>query len=207
MKKAPAQCRADVEPRKPKAHKTPGKSFSLGSYFSGLLKPRMIFNAIVEAAATTGVIMIILLFSFVASRIFTIERVPQQLTEFLLGSFQSPVVILLMVNVFLILLGMIMDDVSVIAIVSPLMVPVMAEIGVDPIHFAAIIGTSVVIGANSPPMAPILFMACRVGRVKMPEVIRPAFYFMTFGALPVMLLTTYWSPLALYLPRLFGFME
>lgn len=171
------------------------------------LKPRMIFNAIVEAAATTGVIMIILLFSFVASRIFTIERVPQQLTEFLLGSFQSPVVILLMVNVFLILLGMIMDDVSVIAIVSPLMVPVMAEIGVDPIHFAAIIGTSVVIGANSPPMAPILFMACRVGRVKMPEVIRPAFYFMTFGALPVMLLTTYWSPLALYLPRLFGFME
>ncbi|MFD1796419.1 TRAP transporter large permease [Paracoccus aurantiacus] len=171
------------------------------------LTMRKIFEAVVSAAATTGVIMIILVFSFVASRIFTIERVPQQLTDFLLGSFESRIVILLMVNVFLVLLGMFMDDVSVIAIVSPLMVPVMAEIGVDPIHFAAIIGTSVVIGANSPPMAPILFMACRVGDVSMSRVIKPAFYFMAFGALPVMLVTTYWSPLALFLPRALGYMD
>ncbi len=171
------------------------------------LNLRMIFHAVVQAAATTGVIMIILVFSFVASRIFTIERVPQQLTDFMLGNFESPVVILLMVNVFLILLGMIMDDVSVIAIVSPLMVPVMAEIGVDPIHFAAIIGTSVVIGANSPPMAPILFMACRVGDTTMSKVIKPAFHFMGFAALPVMLVTTYYSPIALFLPRLLGYMD
>lgn len=131
--------------------------------------------------------MIILVFSFVANRIFTIARVPQHLTDFLLGSFESPLLILLAVNLFLILLGMIMDDVSVIAIVSPLMVPVMAEIGVEPIHFAAIIGTSVVIGANSPPMAPILFMACRVGDVSVSQAIRPALYVMGLAALTVML--------------------
>lgn len=168
---------------------------------------RKVAEAIVNAAKTTGVIMIILVFSFVASRIFTLEGVPQQLTDLLLENFSNPIVILLMVNIFLILIGMIMDDVSVIAIVSPLMVPVMAEIGVDPVHFAAIIGTSVVIGANSPPMAPILFMACRVGNVGMSGVMRPAFYFMAFAAFPVMLVTTYWSPLALYLPRLFGFVQ
>lgn len=163
-------------------------------------------EALVHAAATTGVIMIILLFSFIASRIFTLERVPQALTDTLLGSLESPLLILFVVNIFLILIGMIMDDVSVIAIVSPLMVPVMAEIGVDPIHFAAIIGTSVVIGANSPPMAPILFMACRIGKVGMKDVVKPAFYFMAFGAFPVMLVTTYWSPLSMFLPRYFGFM-
>ncbi len=163
--------------------------------------------AIIEAAKTTGVIMIILVFSFVASRIFTLERVPQQLTELLLSTLSDPLVILLVVNVFLILIGMIMDDVSVIAIVSPLMVPVMAEIGVHPVHFAAIIGTSVVIGANSPPMAPILFMSCRVGNVGMSGVMRPALYFIAFAAFPVMLVTTYWSPLAMYLPRLFGFVQ
>jgi C4-dicarboxylate transporter, DctM subunit len=164
-------------------------------------------QSVVNAAATTGVIMIILLFSFVASRIFTLERVPQQLTDFMLGTFESPILILLMVNAFLILLGMIMDDVSVIAIVSPLMVPVMAEIGVDPIHFAAIIGTSVVIGANSPPMAPILFMACRVGNVGMSDVLKPALYFMAFGALPVMLVATYWPAISLFLPRALGYIE
>lgn len=168
---------------------------------------RGIGEAVINAATTTGVIMIILVFSFVASRILTLERVPQELTDLLLGTFSSPLIILLMVNIFLVLMGMIMDDVSVIAIISPLMVPVMAEIGVDPIHFAAIIGTSIVIGANSPPMAPILFMACRVGRVGMSEVIGPAFYFMAFAAFPVMLVTTYWSPLALFLPRLLGFIQ
>lgn len=168
---------------------------------------RKIAMAMIEAAKTTGVIMIILLFSFVASRIFTLERVPDQLTEVLLNTFSDPLLILLMVNIFLILIGMIMDDVSVIAIVGPLMMPVMAEIGVHPVHFAAIIGTSVVIGANSPPMAPILFMACRVGGVGMAGVMRPALYFIAFAAFPVMLVTTYWSPLALFLPRLFGFVE
>lgn len=171
------------------------------------LDVRKVGRAIVEAAKTTGVIMIILVFSFVASRIFTLERVPQELTALLVETFSSPLVILLVVNIFLILIGMIMDDVSVIAIIGPLMMPVMAEIGVDAVHFAAIIGTSVVIGANSPPMAPILFMSCRIGNVGMSAVMRPAFYFLAFAALPVMLVTTYWSPLALFLPRLFGFVQ
>ncbi|MBR9865617.1 MAG: TRAP transporter large permease [Oceanospirillales bacterium] len=168
---------------------------------------RKIGRCMVDAAATTGVIMVILVFSFVASRIFTFERVPQELTELLMDMFQNKLMILLVVNIFLILLGMIMDDVSVVAIISPLLLPVMVNIGVDPVHFAAIVGTSVVIGCNSPPMAPILFMTCRIGNVGMSQVMRPAMGFMIFAALPVMLITTYWSPLALYLPRAFGYVD
>lgn len=164
-------------------------------------------HCFIQAATTTGVIMIILLFSFVASRIFTFERVPQQLTELLLDLFQNKLLILLMVNIFLILMGMIMDDVSVVAILSPLLLPVMESIGVHPVHFAAIVGTSVVIGCNSPPMAPILFMSCRIGKVGMSQVIRPAFSFMLLAALPVMLVTTYWPALSLFLPKLFGYVS
>lgn len=166
-----------------------------------------IARCLVDAAATTGVIMVILVFSFVASRIFTFERVPQELTELLMEMFHNKLLILLVVNVFLILLGMIMDDISVVAIISPLLLPVMVNIGIDPVHFAAIVGTSVVIGCNSPPMAPILFMTCRIGKVGMSQVMRPALGFMAFAALPVMLITTYWPPLALYLPRAFGYIS
>lgn len=161
----------------------------------------------IQAATTTGVIMIILLFSFVASRILTFERVPQQLTDLLLELFQNKLLILLMVNVFLILMGMIMDDVSVVAILSPLLLPVMESIGIHPVHFAAIVGTSVVIGCNSPPMAPILFMSCRIGNVGMSQVLRPAFSFMLLAALPVMLITTYWPALSLFLPKLLGYVH
>lgn len=163
-------------------------------------------RCLVSAAATTGVIMVILVFSFVSSRIFTFERVPQELTQLLMETFKNKILILLIVNVFLILLGMFMDDISVVAIISPLLLPVMVSIGVDPIQFAAIVGTSVVIGCNSPPMAPILFMTCRIGKVGMSQVMKPALFFMFFAALPVMLVTTYWPPLALYLPKLFGYL-
>lgn len=179
----------------------------VGMFVYKELDIRKIARCLVEAAATTGVIMIILLFSFVASRIFTFERVPQELTEMMMDIFQNKLLILLVVNIFLILLGMIMDDVSVVAIISPLLLPVMVNIGIDPVHFAAIVGTSVVIGCNSPPMAPILFMTCRIGKVGMSQVMRPAMGFMAFAALPVMLVTTYWPPMALYLPRAFGYIN
>lgn len=168
---------------------------------------RSLAHCFIQAATTTGVIMIILLFSFVASRIFTFERVPQELTSLLLDLVESKLLILLMVNIFLILMGMIMDDVSVVAILSPLLLPVMESIGIHPVHFAAIVGTSVVIGCNSPPMAPILFMSCRIGQVGMSQVIRPAFSFMLLAALPVMLITTYWPDLSMFLPRLLGYVS
>lgn len=177
----------------------------LGLFVYRQLDYRKIAQALVEAATTTGVIMIILVFSFVASRIFTLERIPQELTELLMNTFHNKLLILLAVNLFLVLLGMIMDDVSVVAIVSPLLLPVMVSIGVDPIHFAAIVGTSVVIGCNSPPMAPILYMSCRICNVSITRVARPALSFMLFAALPVMLITTYWPPLSLFLPKLFGY--
>ncbi|WP_111493730.1 MULTISPECIES: TRAP transporter large permease [Marinobacter] len=168
---------------------------------------KKILKCLVCAATTSGVIVIILFFSFIVSRILTFEAIPQQLTSFLLETLENKVVILLMVNVFLILLGMIMDDISVIAIASPLLVPVMAELGIDPIHFAAIIGTSVVIGCNSPPMAPILFMSCRVADVSVAKALRPALALMLFTALPVMLIVTFWSPLALTLPGVMGYLD
>ncbi|WP_141320631.1 TRAP transporter large permease [Halomonas halmophila] len=171
------------------------------------LNLKSLVHCFVQAATTTGVIMIILLFSFVASRIFTFERVPQELTSLLLDLVENKLMILLMVNIFLILMGMIMDDVSVVAILSPLLLPIMESIGVHPVHFAAIVGTSVVIGCNSPPMAPILFMSCRIGQVGMSQVIRPAFSFMLLAALPVMLITTYWPDLSMFLPRLLGYVN
>lgn len=179
----------------------------VGMFFYKELDLRALAKAMIDAATTTGVIMIILVFSFVASRIFTLERIPQELTGLMLSTLQSKVLILLAVNLFLVLLGMIMDDVSVVAIVSPLLLPVMVSIGVDPVHFAAIVGTSVVIGCNSPPMAPILFMSCRICDVGMSRVARPALGFVLLAALPVMLITTFWSPLSLYLPRAFGYLN
>ena len=163
-------------------------------------------RSVVDAAETTGTIILILLFSFMISRILAAERIPQDLTEAVQALVRSPLGALMLVNAVLIVAGALMDDVSVTVVVAPLFLPVMVASGVDPVHFAAIVACSVVIGANSPPVAPVLFMSCRICRAPVLDAVRPALGLIAFVALPVMLATTFWPPLSLSIPRWLGLM-
>lgn len=165
---------------------------------------RHLRDSTVAAAETTGSIVLILLFSFVIGRILVAERIPQDLTELVASLVSNPIGVMLLVNVFLIIAGAIVDDVSVTVVIAPLLLPLMMSVDVHPVHFAAIVATSVVIGANSPPMAPVLFMACRIGKVSVRYAVGPALRMMALVALPVMVLTTFIPALSLALPRWLG---
>lgn len=163
-------------------------------------------ESVVNAAETTGTIILVLLFSFIIGKVLVAERVPQELTELMTNLVKNPVMILLLVNAFLIFAGAIMDDLSVTVVIAPLFMPLMMSIGVDPIHFGAIVACSVVIGANSPPVAPILYMACRIGKVSIHKAVLPAIYLILVVGMPVMLATTFIPSLSLYIPKLLGVM-
>ncbi|WP_290702844.1 TRAP transporter large permease [Amphritea sp.] len=163
-------------------------------------------DSVIAAAETTGTVILILLFSFMIGRILASERIPQELTEVITDLVQDPFKILIAVNIFLIIAGMVMDDVSVTVVVAPLFMPLMVASGVDPIHFASIVACSVVIGANSPPVAPILYMACRIGQVPIHKAMLPALGLMAFVGLPVMAVTSLVPELSLFFPRLLGLM-
>ncbi|WP_445399633.1 TRAP transporter large permease [Zobellella sp. An-6] len=163
-------------------------------------------KSVVAAAETTGTVILILLFSFMIGRILASERIPQDLTEMVTTLIENPLLILIVVNLFLIVAGMIMDDVSVTVVVAPLFLPLMVDTGIHPVHFASIVACSVVIGANSPPVAPILYMACRIGRVSIHKTVKPALALMVFVGMPVMLITTFVPELSLFLPRWLGFL-
>jgi C4-dicarboxylate transporter, DctM subunit len=155
------------------------------------LTPSRLRDSVIAAAETTGSIILILLFSFMISRILAFERVPQDLTEALAGVTTDPFWTLILVNAVLVIAGALMDDVSVTVIVAPLFLPV-------------VVGASVVIGANSPPVAPILYMACRIGRVSIHRAVGPALLLIAMVALPVMLVTAFWPALSLFIPRALG---
>jgi tripartite ATP-independent transporter DctM subunit len=163
-------------------------------------------RSVLGAAETTGTIILILLFSFMISRILAFERVPQDLTEAIQSVVTTPVGALLVVNLVLIVAGALMDDVSVTVVIAPLFLPLMVANNVDPVHFAAIVACSVVIGANSPPVAPTLFLSCKICRVPILQAVMPALGLMGFVAFPVLMLTTFWPDLSLTIPRLFGLM-
>ena len=83
------------------------------------------------------------------------------------------------------------------AIVQPL--------GVDPIHFAAIMGVNLAMGGVTPPYASILYLAMRIGNCSFQDILGPTLAFLIFGYVPVVFLTTFWPPLSLYVPRLLGY--
>jgi len=75
-------------------------------------------------------------------------------------------------------------------------------VGVNPYHFATILGTNLGLGNVTPPTAEILYLSARIGNVTIDKMIKPAAIFMVCGALPVVLITTYWPGLSLFIPRL-----
>lgn len=158
-----------------------------------------------ESATAVGAIMLMILFSLILSQMFVLESIPQKLVNVIFEFTQNEFLILLLVNVLLFVVGMIVNDVTAIILIAPLLLPLMKAIGVDPVHFAAIIGVNTALGGITPPYASILYMGARVGGAKVVEVIRPAITFLIFAFLPTVLVTTFWPELSLFFPRLFGY--
>lgn len=178
----------------------------IGFFIYRDLTLRKFRDSLVAAGETTGTIILILLFSFMIGRILAFEGVPQDLTRAVSQVTDERILILLMVNLFLIFVGMVMDDLSVTVVIAPLFMPLMQLHGVDPVHYGAIVACSVVIGANSPPVAPCLYMACRIGKVSVHHSIKPAILMILTVAVPVALLVTFVPAFSLWMPRLLGFM-
>ncbi len=169
--------------------------------YKGLTK-RKLYGTFLSMGITTGVIILMIYFVMILARLYAFEQVPLKIAEGMMGISTNYYVVLLLINLFLILIGMLMDDSSGTLLAAPLLFPIVNEIGVNPYHFAAIIGTNLGLGNVTPPCAPILYLAARIGNVPFEKVIKPALIFMVFGSLPVVLITTYWPDLALFLPRL-----
>lgn len=158
-----------------------------------------------EAATAVGAIMLMILFSMILSQMFVMEGIPQKLVGTIFGITEDPSTLLVMILVLLLLVGMVVNDVTAIILIAPLLLPLMGAIGVNPVHFAAIMGVTTAMGGVTPPYASILYLGARIGNVKVTAVIPPAMLLIATGYMPVVILTAFWPDLSLWLPRFFGY--
>ena len=94
-----------------------------------------------------------------------------------------------------------MDDISAIIIGASLTFTLATQVlGVHPVQLGAIISINTAMGTMTPPVAGLLYLGMHVGKVTLPEIIKPALIFMIFGYMPIILLITFWPPLSLWLP-------
>jgi tripartite ATP-independent transporter DctM subunit len=158
-----------------------------------------------EAATAVGAIMMMILFSMILSQMFVMESIPQKIVGFIFEITQNKLILLILINILLFLVGMVVNDVTAIILIAPLLLPLMEAIGVSPVQFAAIMGVNTAMGGVTPPYASILYLGARIGNVKVTKVIPPAMRLIILGYVPVVFLTSFWPDLSLFLPRLFGY--
>ncbi|EID6145422.1 TRAP transporter large permease [Salmonella enterica] len=173
--------------------------------FYRTLKIKDLPSILLQTVVMTGVIMFLLATSSAMSFSMSITNIPAALSDMILGISANKLVILLVITVFLLIIGAFMDIGPAILIFTPILLPIMAKLGVDPVHFGIIMIYNLAIGTITPPVGSGLYVGASVGKVKVEEVIKPLLPF--YGAITgVLLLITYIPEITLFLPRLLGIM-
>jgi tripartite ATP-independent transporter DctM subunit len=150
---------------------------------------------------TVAMVMTLIAFAASVGYVMALMQMPARVTAFFLTLSSDKNVILMMINVMLLVLGCVMDMAPSILICTPILLPVVANFGVDPVHFGVIMLLNLGIGLCHPPVGAILFVGCAVGKVTMEQVMREIWPF--YGVMfIVLMLVTYIPSISLWLPRL-----
>ena len=153
------------------------------------IRIRDIWSILVEAIRTFTPILFILAASTAFSRVLTLMQVPQTVSEFILNNFHSPVAILLIINVFLLIVGMVMDTTPAILILTPILLPIVQAIGMNPIQFGVIMVVNLAIGFVTPPIGVNLFVASSLTEVPVMQIAKKAMPMIGFFLAALLLIT------------------
>ena len=134
-------------------------SFFISLFIYKSIRLKDIWNILQEAVRTFTPILFILAASTAFSRVLTLMQVPQTVSEFISNNFHSPVLILLVINLFLLIVGMVMDTTPAILILTPILLPIVTNLGMDPVQFGVIMVVNLAIGFITPPIGVNLFVA------------------------------------------------
>lgn len=142
----------------------------------------------------------------IISRLFITENLPDLILGFLTGISDNKYVILLMINIFMVIMGMLMDDCSNTILLTPILLPIMNALGIHVLHFAAILGVNIGMGNITPPTAPLLYLSGRITGSQVKNMLKPTIMLILFAWVPTLIITTYFPGFATFLPKLLGYM-
>jgi C4-dicarboxylate transporter DctM subunit len=163
-------------------------------------------DAAVYATRITGTVMLVLVTGRIVGRLLSILQIPQLVSGFLIDTVSNPVALILVILVLLVFIGMWMETLTQIIILTPLLLPVVTSVGIDPIQFGIIFVIACEIGYSTPPLGVNLFVASEIGRTSVERVSRASLPFL--GAeITVMIIVAFVPGLTLWLPRLLGFVN
>ncbi len=162
---------------------------------------KRLYACIGETFVTTGVLVFIMAAAVPFGWAIAVNNVPAELASWLLSITTNKWVILALINVLLLVVGCFMETTAILLIAVPTFLPLVMQLGIDPIHFGLVIILNLLIGATTPPFGVLLFIAQDIAKVSFGALVRAILPFYVPLAV-ALLLVTYWPDLSLWLPRM-----
>ncbi|OBW95434.1 TRAP transporter large permease [Gallibacterium salpingitidis] len=155
---------------------------------------------ILDSVITTAIVLLLIGTSMGMSWAMANADIPYTISDALLSISDNPIIILLIINVILLVVGVFMDMTPALLIFTPIFLPIVTELGMDPVHFGVLMAFNLSIGICTPPVGSALFIGCSVGGIKINQVIKPLLPFYAVLVL-TLFLVTYIPDISLFLPR------
>ncbi len=163
-------------------------------------------DAMVYSVRITGTVMLVLVTGRIIGRMLTVFQVPQLVSNGLIGAVSDPTLLILLILLLLIFIGMWMETLTQIIILTPLLLPVVSSVGIDPLQFGIIFVIACEIGYSTPPLGVNLFVASEIGETTVEKVSKASIPFL-IAEVTVMVLVAFIPELTQWLPRLLGFIN
>jgi len=157
-----------------------------------------------ETIKTSAIVLLLIATSIAMSWVMSYENIPQEISNGLLSISNDPIVILIIINLILLFVGMFMDMTPAVLIFTPIFLPIVTNLGMDPIHFGIVMVLNLCIGLCTPPVGSVLFVGCSVAGLSIQKVIRPLLPLFV-AMIVILFIITYVPELSLWLPRQLGF--
>ena len=168
------------------------------------LKMEDLPTVLLNTAALSGVVLLVLATASMFSFILTFDRIPHAIAQFIVTYADNWILFIILVHIVFLMLGMIMDALPAIIVLMPIFVPVAVSLGMEPIHLGILVAANVGIGMITPPVGICLFVACGISKIPIESVVKPLLPFLVFLVLTLVIITMF-PQITLFLPRLLGF--
>ena len=174
----------------------------IGLFAYRTLGLKSLFNAAKESVKITAMVMLIIGSATAFGYALAILEAPAQLAAMITSATDNPIFVLLIVNVILLLLGTFMDMSPLIVITTPILLPVVMSVGVDPVHFGIIMMLNLGIGLVTPPIGSVLFVGAAVGKIPVEQAVKSIWPFY-FALVVALMIITFIPEVSLALPNFF----
>lgn len=173
----------------------------LGFFVYRDLKIQDLKKIFVSSAITSAMIMFVISCASIFSWIMANQRIPERIAGIVLAKTENPIILLLFINLILLVAGCLLDGNSATIILAPIMLPIIKRIGMNPVHFGAVLTVNLCLGLITPPVGNNLFVSCGITGLKLEDLIRPILKFVLV-IFAVLMLITYIPDISMCIPNL-----